>query len=328
MDINTLFARLALRPDANERDVRRAYALELKKIDQELQPEVFQQLRETYDALLAWLQRQKEVQPDRPQPQQQQPQPEPEQQMPADAAAPLHQAASQEDLAREVLQTLVHRFEHRPFTDHNACAAFLAGSLEDPRLAHVDARRYFEWGVASILAGGWRPGHELLFAPATECFGWRQDRTRLLWLGHAGHLLDAAIAELGMFDGQPGSDRYVQRDVIRAMRSGAKRSSAELVKELPIAEFLLATFPNWLHVVSRPQTVQAWRANHSPVPGWRRKVVLTFRVGAKSLNHYARRILGWLFFAMLVFAALSTLTLGPPPFTHADRDDPAARQPR
>ncbi len=341
MDATTLFARLALRPDASERDVRRAYAVELKKIDQELQPAAFQQLRETYDALLGWLQRQKMAQQAQELRQHDEAQAsapvvaEPDVtprthatsqvQTPsktAQTAPPQECPVSHEALAREMLQMLVRRFETRPFTDHHACAAFLAQSLDDPRLAQVDARQYFEWGIASILASGWRSGHELLFAPAMECFGWRQDRTRLLWLGRPGQVLDAAIAELTVFDGQPGADRHVQRDVIRALRGAVRRSSSELVKELPIAEFLVANFPNWLHVISQPQTLLAWRASHAKVPGWRRKLVLPVKAASIKPNREpANGAFGMIFLVLLAVGALSKLTVGQPPMaTDAYRD--------
>lgn len=49
--------RLSLAPDADERQVRRAYARELKLIDQQTDLEGFQHLRACYEAALAWAER-------------------------------------------------------------------------------------------------------------------------------------------------------------------------------------------------------------------------------------------------------------------------------
>lgn len=283
-DVAELFARLQLRPDATEKDVRRAYARELKQIDQEQQAQAFQELRETYDRLILWIhhrrtQEQKQAQvteetsvatdavssghPAEPQRH--------------DSAEPIAQAVpapvqalSPEALGREVLDLLIQQLGAEKQLGRQFMADFLRQCLGDPRLSSVDASNYFEWGVASILASGWRGGHDLLFAPAIEYFGWRQDRSRLLWFGQPGHIVDAAINELIAFDAQPPEHRALQKEVIRKLRSSQRPRTGDLIKELPVAEYVVGAFPNWMHVISRPQGLQEWQQWHAAIPGWRK----------------------------------------------------------
>ena len=287
MDSAALFARLQLRPDAGEKEVRRAYARELKTIDQETQPEAFQELRETYERLMWLLARQRQQAAEEaaataqaePAAESATPQDDFADTVPAQdtvpaalAEAPQVQAPSGEALGRQVLETLIAKLNEQSFRDREEVAVFLAKCLDDPRLTNVDARQYFEWGITAILAGGWKPGHEWLLAPAMQAFGWERDRSRLLWLGRPGQIVDAAIDDLAAFDTQPEEHRQLQRDVIRDLRAGVQPGTADLLKALPVAEFVLATFPTWMYMVSQPETIAEWRTADAAIPGWRRRL--------------------------------------------------------
>lgn len=285
-DIAELFARLQLRPDANERDVRRAYARELKQIDQEQQAQAFQELRETYDQLLWWVRQQQMQDATAPEADAQDAAslasasgagdakpPEALSVPPPVSSEPEHEALpSSEALGREMLDLLVQHLTENKLRDRQAAAALLRQCLDDPRLGSVDAATYFEWGVASILAGGWAPGHEFLFSPAIEGFGWREDRSRLLWFGRPGQIVDAAINELLAFDTQPSEHRALQKEAIRKLRASEPLPTGELLRELPIAEHVVAAFPNWMHVISRSESLLDWRRRHGEVPTWRKKI--------------------------------------------------------
>ncbi|NML48641.1 hypothetical protein HHL11_33205 [Ramlibacter sp. G-1-2-2] len=262
-DAGALFARLQLRPDATVQDVRRAYARELKRIDQATQAEAFQELRETYERLLGWLQSQeREASVAQPVAQ--------EAAVPQQSAAP-QPAPSAEDSGAQVLNLLLECLQQPPpLASNDEAEDLLAHCLRDERLSSLDARQYFEWGVASLLANGWRPGHERLFVPAVEAFGWQDDRSRLLWLGHPGRVLDQAIDELATFDLQEFAVRGTQRDVLRALRADARPATSDLLAWLPLGTQLAGAFPAWLHVVTRPQQLEAWKRWDADVPNWRR----------------------------------------------------------
>ena len=297
-----LLARLQLRADATPQELRRAYARELKKIDQATQADAFQALRETYEQLGAWMARREaqaagmrevpgsgpaEVRADATPPCEPAPQPTaaPQADLPAQpalepAVEPAAEAAADgadappSPLAggQQLLDLLVHRLGEQPFRDREEVERFLAASLDDERLSNVEARQYFEWGVASILAGGWRPGHELLFAPAAASFHWRDDRPRLLWLGRPGEIVDAAIEQMRAWDAQPARDRDRQRPVIRALRGDARPRTSQLLAWVPLAQQLHAHFPAWLYVVSRPSQLERWLAWDKEIPAWRRRL--------------------------------------------------------
>lgn len=273
---------LGLRDDADERAIRRAYAQQLKQIDQEAEPEAFQALREAYETAMGWAnyvqqRAQATAQEVQQVPDAEAPQPvstpvAPAPEVTDEAAASRVRLAESETIARTVLDELQERLKLRPPEDLPGGRKLLEGVLDDPRLLDLDAQFLFEWGVASILAQGWKPGHEFLFGPAMTCFKWREDRSRLLRLGHAGHFIDVAVRELEMYDRQVDTQRAPQRDLIRRLRSPRRPSDRELIQKLPLAEQLCATWPNWLHVITNTQNILKWRQWDTEVPRWRRAV--------------------------------------------------------
>lgn len=367
-DAAALFARLQLRPDAGEKDVRRAYARELKQIDQETQAAEFQALRETYEQLMWWLRRQQQeaaqqAAQDQTQgggredgatsgregaevaaaagqavpedaaraagsgPQeasaQDQPRQEPEAPLAAGpAAAPA--LPGPEALGHAVLTELTARLSGDGFLTREDMAGFLQACLDDARLESFDARQYFEWGVASILASGWRPGHDLLLGPAMTLFNWRDDRSRLMWLGQPGHIVDAAIAELALFDTQGKAERDRQAQVIRLLRGTARPPVSQLLAELPVAEAVAQTFPNWLHVITRTQSIVDWRRWEAEIPAWRRWIARKGRPARQAQPEQPQRLepasglsaagaLGIVFLVLVLFTTAGRLSQGPQP---------------
>ncbi|MFD2300053.1 TonB family protein [Paracidovorax citrulli] len=194
--------------------------------------------------------------------------------------------------------------------------AWLTQALESERLIDMDARFLFEGGVVSLLADGWRPGHEYLFGPAMECFGWRNDRGRLAAFGHAGAVVASAIDELDFYDAQPKKVRTAQRDLIRRLRDGRRPRTGFLLRQLPGALHLRRLFPHWLHVITAVGNVEQWSEWADAVPRWRRW--LTYApsrapgpaCAPSSVSRSPGRIgNGWIIFAVLVVCTLLRMCL-------------------
>lgn len=260
-------ATLGLRPDADARAVRRAYALQLKQIDQATQLDAFQTLREAYEFALAGIAR-RDAQaaqaaqaapadhpvPDdapaaaaaepvisTPMPAQEAPPPEPA--LPPAAA-----------LADKVFQPFAVRAA-AGFTDENDATAALAQALADDRLLNLEARTIFEWQVAHLIMAGWRPGHEFLFGPACQAFGWEQDRAHLRVFGQLGAALDAAINEKLVFFLQ---DPDLQLDVLRRLRGTEMPSIAQRRTDLALVHAMVQRYPNWLRLVTSQENINSW----------------------------------------------------------------------
>jgi protein TonB len=236
---------LGLDNDASAREIRGAYARQLKRIEPASQPEAFQELREAYEFALHWVA--EDVQPER----------HAEPATPESAWQSLHTNA--QTTARAMLEEFKLSMSGQPPRDTEDARLRLRAALDDQRLQDLDARFTFEGGIANLLADGWRPGHQHLFGPAVLCFEWRTDRPRLKAYGHSGTIIDKAIGELEIHQTQPPAQREVQRDVIRDLRRetppkrGEARYSTEFMRQV------VASYPNWLHVVTHTANLTLWQ---------------------------------------------------------------------
>lgn len=281
---------LGVDDSADERAIRRAYARQLKLIDQEKDAAAFQALREAYEVALQWSRWQ----------QQQNAAPPAEQLDPAPAAVadaesppppPLSEAAPEAmpetlppaDLAavppevearavfEELMAELAAMSSASGWSSDKVHREKLLRCLDDPRLLSIAARDIFEWFVAEVLVAGWRPGHEALLVAASRVFCWQDDPRRLTRFGWVGNALNRAITERAVFDQQTEGERKLQRDLIARLRDPAPPSDGELIAKMPQLEWLIARFPVWLPMIASMENLQRWRERDKQVPAWKRR---------------------------------------------------------
>lgn len=285
---------LGLRPDADERAIKRAYAVELKKIDQETQAQQFQRLRGAYEAALYWVRNAREAQEEvettrddgLPAPalaaanaetaeRTTTPGPEPVS-APSTAPAvnrndeppPPHcgdPAMPRHDSVRDILVALNTRLQEDPLQTVHEAASLLEITLEDPRLLDMDARFLFEANIAHLLACGWRPGHEHLFEAALNAFEWRTDSARLLRLGQAGHVVDRAIVEQDAQAQQPPAQRDSQLHFVALLRHRDNPGPQALALGMGPVMHAATAYPTWLRLTSNTAHIESWQRHDADI---------------------------------------------------------------
>lgn len=264
-EVQISYRRLGLLSDAQARDIRRAYARELKKIDQALDAAGFQQLRAAYEDALQFAQGRHDVLDDGQE----------TDTRPEFAAAPMEPVATLPRLAgpgqladaaldafRATLAQLAVKHagsSDGPFQDA------LRHTLAGEHLFGIEARFAFEQHVADLLVDGWRPGHDALLVAAVAVFGW-SDGARLVSLGHAGVILDCAIEERAMFDNQGLTDKQAQKRVLRLLRQEALPDASHMAQDIPFFMRMRARFPHWLAIVAPMERITYWD-DLCPEPG-------------------------------------------------------------
>lgn len=277
------YARLGLRAGAEPREIRRAYARELKQIDQEQDAAGFQALREAYELALHLAQQNvaaapapmadpmplpasaasaPPLQPSEPaSPASAEPQP---------AAPAPWSAASQEALPADPGQLAKQVFEvfaaaaaqlvaAREGRHESAWIALLEEHLDDERLLNLTARTFFEAHIAMALTRGWQPGNHMLFVAASILFDWSHDRRRLAQFGQAGHMIDQAIDERHMFNLLPENEKYSQRKLASRLRDPRRPGPEELHRAKARIALMLARFPAMTALTVDGEILEKWR---------------------------------------------------------------------
>lgn len=163
-DLDHALALLGVEANADLREIRRAYARELKLIDQEADPSAFQRLREAYELALG--------------------------QSAHSSACETVTANPPEAEAREAFDWIVAAVtvvaNGRRVADETIWVEALRAQLAEQHPLSIDGAWHLETAIGHLLARGWKPGHEALLIAATDHFGWDEKDTWPNW-----HLAEA-----------------------------------------------------------------------------------------------------------------------------------------
>lgn len=236
-DALPFLVRLGLPADADAGAIRRAYARELKLIDQASQAAQFQQLREAYQAALYWAGRGA-----------------------GQCAAPESSASP---VFEQFLDACVPLRQKERLRDQAAWEDALRRHLADPRLLDLSASLMFETRIAAYLAAGWTSGNETLFMVAARVFEWELDPRRVQQLGEAAIVIAQTLEQQYLFDCQDDAAFKVSRNVLVGLRLNVPPLNMRLRMEMPHLESMLHYFPELIAVTAGAQNVERWRALHA-----------------------------------------------------------------
>ncbi|MCH8622576.1 tetratricopeptide repeat protein [Undibacterium sp. TS12] len=257
------FHQYDLNADADERALKRVYARELKKIDQEHDLTGFQELRQNYEEALAWLKQreltgsQEEIEMDEAVSAEAGQQGSHHPATDGTTVPESMPAADPEEMAQLVFEEMLKDMRAH-VDDEDYAGKRLLQTLDDERLIHMETRLNFEKVIAYYLLQGWQPGNGELFDVAVEQFGWKKDRRRLLDWGQAGHILSRALFEQAEFHKKSSTIRDGQWALLKKARTEAVPEHAYLKVHFSLIQRMVDLYPTWVVMVSNKQNIEQW----------------------------------------------------------------------
>jgi len=296
-DTFPFLVRLGLDAEAGAKDIRRAYARELKKIDQEDDPGGFQELRQAYEVALQWQAHQEfvrlepvppvaiaaaepELPPalaaDAPEPtpgpelapaaQELAPEPAPR---PASEQAPVLAQAAPAPAPDDPYHLADLAFTHflsnaealvlkNESRNQSRWREILQASLEHETLLNLTARTIFEARIVHLLATAWKPGHETLFVEASEVLDWARDSRRIQQFGEAGAMVDRAIDQWKLYESMSADAMSTIRRLIQAVRDTPNPERVAARNDLLLFHQLTDRFYHWFSIIIDREILQKW----------------------------------------------------------------------
>lgn len=231
-DISGPFSRLGLTPEADAKAIRKAYARELKKIDQEQDPAGFQSLREAYEQALEW------------------------------QANPMADRAPEQLNARQVAlaawQHCQQRVSASDIADSQAWERSLHSALSEESLVQLEARMHFEVIVAEHLVYRSHPAQEFIFLAAVKLFHWDEDQRRLNHFRHAGTVINHAITQYRQLKNLPEREQASLRATLSRMQEPRSADLEDLGRHSHAIIHLNRIFPALMEVVLGRATFHYW----------------------------------------------------------------------
>lgn len=337
--------RLSLDESADERAIRRAYARELKLIDQEVKPQEFQELRELYEGALQWARQKIALVSSDIINEHQSPEPTSER-LPNNSVA-LENTESTQNVIESTItvdyQKIYQELEDfrlfcdgmqrrdEPVGDLVSWQEKLNEILARREFDNLHARGIFEANIIYQLVSGWKPGYETLFVAAANVFRWREEPNRLKAFGEGGAIIDLAVLQYLMFEDLRGSPQYPYfRKAVARLRIGKQPAVSELLALYPYMEVLAQHYPTWLSIITDVSSLEAWQKKDKEIPAWRRKygnfsALKAVRFVPKSLAnwHWSARL--FLFF--IVMSVVTAIFNPEPQATRSRYQSPALQAP-
>lgn len=282
--------RLGLTATADIREIRKAYARELKKIDQENDPQGFQSLREAYELALK---------------------------LASDGADHSHLPSPQatqevlgsdelpEQLANTAWAKCYAAVEQTAQIDEGIWEHALHEALASDALINLDARLWFEALVIGVLANGWRRGHDTLFIVAGKIFGWEESPNRLRGFHRAGALLARALDEKHLLSGMPQQERGAIRAAMVRLRDPRRPTANELELYSQAVIRLNQLLPTLVSLTMNSENLHRWREAKV------QESIISEPVEVSS-SPSVTKVLLWLLAATIIGTILLSVGLSPP----------------